>query len=177
MSKLNKIMSLLSDAIADAMLEALQETEAETKSGRKPLIDDDGDELYVIVNSHGVSVERHFDLAVAKNGATYLCKHTGHPHIVCQVMAPESGECPTVPVVTFTPTPERPHEWVIYKANGRFESRWFAMNAVGCKYWASELTNKEARRFPTATEAQDYIDENGIDDAYPWPVPKLTSSQ
>ena len=32
-----------------------------------------------------------------------------------------------------------------------------------------------AQRFPTATDAQDYIDSNKLQDAYPWPVPKLTS--
>ena len=153
-------------------LEALDVPRVEPE--RKPLVDGDGDKVYIIVDENGVYADWQLTERDAENDARDRTEDTGQPHTVCQVMAPESGECPTIPVETFAPTPEREHEWVIYNASGRFESRWFAV-ADGCsKYWALELTNKKVQRFATATAAQNFIDANKIADAYPWPVPKLT---
>lgn len=155
-------------------LEALDVPRVETE--RKPIVDDEGDTICLIVDDKGIYIDWELSQQNAESNARNLTKATGQPHTVYQVMAPESGECPTIPVMTYTPTPERPHEWVIYNANGRYESRWFAIAAGGVKYWASLLTNKEAKRFATAAEAHTYIDEHNIDGAYPWPIPKLTTA-
>lgn len=144
-------------------LEALDVPRNEAE--RRPLVDDEGDGLYVIW-SNGKCIDWSSDRGAAKAFADKQASETGQPHTVCQVMAPESGECPTVPVATFTPTPERPHEWVIY-----LHRHHLLINRDGQSANFLYL----AQRFATDTDAQAYIDSNKLQDAYPWPVPKLTS--
>lgn len=158
-------------------LESLEKPRVEAE--RKPLVDGVGDNFYFVVDTRGVLITAwRLSREEAEGDAKRLATKTGQPHTVCQVMAPESGECPTIPVATFTPTPERPHEWVIYRDKGEEHFRWCYghVHLVNrSNRWSASPTHPDVHRFATAHEAQDYIDENDIEDAYPWAVPTLTS--
>lgn len=146
-------------------LESLETPRVEAE--RTPLVDEDGDNLCLILDDNGNYVDYELDIREAECTARYRTENTSKPHTACKVMAPESGECPTVPVVTYTPTPERPHEWVIY-----LHQYHLLIHRAGKSTSFPYL----AQRFPTAAEAQTYIDAQKIEDAYPWPVPKLTTA-
>lgn len=150
------------------------------KAERKPLVDGGGGNFYFVVDTtRGVLITAwRLSREEAEGDAKRLSTKTGQPHTVCQVMAPESGECPTIPVATFTPTPERPHEWVVYSPLRDEHYHWlgtrYAMGEV-VEWWYAGTSFREVTRFATTAEAQAYIDTHKIADAYPWPVPKLTS--
>ena len=82
--------------------------------------------------------------------------------------ANEPGE-----VVTFKPVNvTRPHEWVIYRDGEHQGDHWMGIDHA---LWFYSPNGSRVARFPTAAEAQTYINANDIHDVYPWPVPKLTS--
>lgn len=142
----------------------------QVKAERKPLVDEDGDPFFVILDHGGVCVDWELGYRNAERTAKECVEQTGYSHHVCQVLAPVNGECPTVPVATLTP--ERPHEWVVYRDGEHNGDHWMG---IGNILWFYSPNGSRTARFATAAEAQAYIDTNGIQDAYPWPVPKLTS--
>src|SRR5690606_6034124 len=107
----------------DKRLEALDVTRVEAE--RKPLVDVDGDPFFVILDHEGVCVDWELGYRNAERTANECVEQTGYSHHVCQVMAPVNGECPTIQVATFTPTPERPHEWVVYRGKHEYDGPWF----------------------------------------------------
>ena len=168
---------LMNLAIATAKrLEALDVPRV--KAERKPLKGPEGNPRYILVDENSLlSSAYYMEHGNAERSAATLTKTTGQPHTVCQVMAPESGECPTIPVATFTPTPERPHEWVVYSTNTS-EGRHWHSHCPGDtgNYWHYSVTDQNVKRFATFKEAQSWIESRDIADAYPWPVPKLTTA-
>lgn len=83
---------------------------------------------------------------------------------VAQVMAPdESGNCPTQYIDNVQLGCE--YEWAIYK---QIERAWIHEERIAPTFFIDG-----ARRFPAKADAQAFIKGMSIDDAIPFPVPRL----
>lgn len=142
----------------------------------KPLFDNNGDGIYLVLDNNGKCVYWTSDPLTVGSKAKDFANTSGQPHSTAVVMAPDSGKCGTVVTVIFFP--ERPHEWVIYRpASNNIEWCWCMRCDTNKRgyWWYRDPMSRDSARFATADEAQAYIDENDIADAYPWAVPKLNS--